>query len=99
MHQDILASLELYKKELEVTGKPVCNASTFINQKRWLQDFKVTKSKSDEWMNPLFANLPASVILTVKEVAKQWEADHPKKQLTEGTLKNMIEKYTSKPYA
>ena len=78
-----MKSLELYKKELEVTSKPICNASTFINQKRWLQDFKVTKSKSDEWMNEYFKELPASVISTVKDVAKKWEEDHPNKQLTE----------------
>ena len=26
--------IERYEKELEVTGKPICNASTFLNQKR-----------------------------------------------------------------
>lgn len=82
LHENIMKSLELYKKELEVTGKPICNASTFINQKRWLQDFRVTKSKSDEWMNEFLLPLNPEIIERVRNTAKKWEKDNPTKKMT-----------------
>lgn len=79
-----MESVDKYKIELEVTKKPVCNASTFINQERWKQDFKVTKSIEDEWMNYVFKELDnAELIRLSKDRAKQWAEQNPTKKLTE----------------
>ena len=47
-------TLDKYKVELEVTGKMIRNASTWINGKCYLEAFHVTKLKEDEWLNKLF---------------------------------------------
>jgi hypothetical protein len=72
----------MYKKELEITKKPVANASTYLNQKRYLQDFKVVKSKDEEWQNELLKDLPSKVIEQVLNKKKDWELEH-KKDITE----------------
>lgn len=36
-----MKSVDLYKKEIAITKVKVCNPQTFVNQKRWMQDFKV----------------------------------------------------------
>jgi hypothetical protein len=85
----------MYKKELEITKKPVANASTYLNQQRWLQDFKVVKSKDEEWQNELLKDLPSKIIEQVLRKKKEWE-DTNKKDISEGVFKNIIDYYLTK---
>jgi hypothetical protein len=85
----------MYKKELEITKKPVANASTYLNQKRYLQEFKVVKSKDEEWQNELLKDLPSKIIEQVLRKKKEWE-DTNKKDISEGVFKNIIDYYLTK---
>jgi hypothetical protein len=95
LHEQIIKSVEQYKKELEVTKKPVANPSTYINQKRYLQDFKVVKCKNEEWQNELLKELPSKIIEQILSKKKDWE-DTNKKDISEGVFKNIIDYYLTK---
>lgn len=95
LHKQIIDSVEMYKKELEITKKPVANASTYLNQKRYLQEFKVVKSKDEEWQNELLKYLPSKIIEQVLRKKKEWE-DTNKKDISEGVFKNIIDYYLTK---
>ena len=96
LHKNIMDGIERYAKELEVTGKPICNASIFLNQKRWQEELKVVKNKEDEWMNALFTNLDAETIKLVKQKISDRRAE--KKHVNEEVVRNIIEHYTSSIY-
>lgn len=92
LHTQIINSIEMYKKEIEITWKPVANASTFLNQKRWNEKFKVIKNKNEEWQNELLKDLPIKIIEQVIEKKKEWESTM-KKDISEWVFKNIIEKF------
>ncbi len=96
LHEEIMSGIERYEKELEVTWKPICNASTYINQKRWQEEIKVVRSKEDEWMNPLLEWLDAEMIKLVKQKVSDRRAE--KKHVNEEVIKNIIAHYSGKEY-
>lgn len=94
LHKDIINAVEQYKKELAVTWQAkIANASTFLNQKRWLQNFRVVKDVNEEWVNDMLKWLDALIITQVLETKKQWEKNNPTKKCTPWILANIIEKY------
>lgn len=97
LHKQIIEAVTLYKKELEVKKQTkIANASTFLNQQRWMQNFKVTKGEPwKEWMDAMLKPLDATQIEKVLAISKEWKDKNPIKELTEWILQNMILKVTS----
>lgn len=94
LHTDIMVAVTQYIKEIEVTGQSkICNASTFLNQKRWLQDFRVVRDSNEEWVNKEIKHLPSAKISQILDTKKIWEKEHPTKEFTLWVLKNIIAKY------
>lgn len=94
LHSDIMVAVSQYIKEIEVTGQSkICNASTFLNQKRWLQDFRVVKDSNEEWVNKEIKHLPSAKISQILDTKKIWEKEHPTKEFTIWVLRNIIQKY------
>lgn len=94
LHAKIMESVAMYKKELEVTWQlKICNPETFINQKRWMQEFRVVRNEEEKWVNEMLKDLPPALIEKVLNTKSDWEKANPTKKLTAGTLENMILKF------
>lgn len=92
LHDKIIQSIPLYEKECRIKNRPFKNPYTFLNQRTWEQEFKITKNKEDEWMNEILKNEELNIIEDVRILAKDWKSQFPAKTLTPGVLENMIAK-------
>lgn len=92
LHARIIESIPLYEKECRIKNRPFKNPYTFLNQRTWEQEFKITKNKEDEWMNDILKKEKIEVIEITREYVRDWKKNYPTKTFTEWVLHNMIEK-------
>lgn len=95
-HINIMNNLSDYKKHLEAFNKPPLQVWTYLNQKRFLDNWEIVKVDFvHKWIDDLFKqrNIPQNIIDPVLTEISLWEAKHKGKELTIWTLENMILKY------
>ena len=96
LHSEIMNAIDKYLVEIEVTGKKIANASTWINQKRWNEKFTVVKDREEEWMNELFDWLSAETIKLVKQKISDRKAI--RMEINKWVVQNIINHYTGNAY-
>lgn len=91
LHQTIIDSIPRYEKECVLLNRPYKNASTFINQKTRIQEFRVVKTKEEEWVNDMIKDFTEYQIKEIIKTYKEWEKTQHK-DITKWVLQNIIDK-------
>lgn len=95
-HKGIMKNLSDYKKHLLAFNKPALQVWTYLNQKRFLDNWELIKiDYSKKWIDDLFKerNIPQNIIEPVLIEIERREKSNPKKELTIWIIDNMILKY------
>ena len=95
-HIDIINNLSDYKKHLEAFNKPPLQVGTYLNQKRFLDNWEIVKVDfTKKWIDDVFKqrNIPQNIIDPVLTEIDRRETMNKGKELTIWILNNMILKY------
>ena len=92
-HKKIMENLENYIKYLEVSKKMefALMATTYINRKRYLDEWNIVKDMSRNWMNIILREkeFESDIIENIMSEVKVWEAKQ-KKEMSQWVFENII---------